>query len=267
MSPAALFDLRGRVALVSGAASGMGRAMSIALAEAGADLMLAGRHLAGLERTAGEIEKLSRRAVPVTCDVSQPDQIRRMFAHLDRDFGRIDFLGNVAGEAVLGAPEDIPLEAVERVNLNVLLSSEAVAQSVGAAQQVRVGVLPNVSASAQQRRTQSVSIVNGSAVEGSPAGRFDGKLAGNYSLLNPTQLSALKSSRLGVDVAEADLKATTQLAQATADKARGVGLVAQIVQGRRDCRTGLCRTVAEVAQGRDRLGRGVALRRRPAHLA
>ena len=54
----ALFDLTGRVALVSGAASGMGRAMAIALAEAGADLMLAGRNIAGLEKTAGEIQKL-----------------------------------------------------------------------------------------------------------------------------------------------------------------------------------------------------------------
>jgi NADP-dependent 3-hydroxy acid dehydrogenase YdfG len=61
-----LFDLSGRVALVSGAGSGMGRAMAIALAEAGADLMLAGRSIAGLEKTAGDIEKLGRRAVVVT---------------------------------------------------------------------------------------------------------------------------------------------------------------------------------------------------------
>jgi len=110
----ALFDLSGRVALVSGAASGMGRAMATALAQAGSDVMLAGRNLAGVEKTAGEIQKLGRRAIAVQCDVSQPEQIRAMFAQLDRDFGRIDFLGNVAGDAVLGAPEDIALEAVER---------------------------------------------------------------------------------------------------------------------------------------------------------
>src|ERR1044071_9055119 len=85
-----MFDLSGRVALVSGAAQGMGRAMAIALAEAGADVMLVGRSLARAEATAAEIEKLGRRAVPVACDVSQPEQIRRMFAQLDRDFGRID---------------------------------------------------------------------------------------------------------------------------------------------------------------------------------
>ena len=51
-----MFDLSGRVAVVSGAASGMGRAMSLALAEAGADLMLADINLEGAEKTAGEIE-------------------------------------------------------------------------------------------------------------------------------------------------------------------------------------------------------------------
>jgi len=126
-----LFDLTGRVALVSGAASGMGRAMAIALAEAGADLMLAGRNLTRLEKTAGEIEKLGRRAAPVVCDVSRPEQIRQMFAQLDRDFGRIDFLGNVAGEAVLGAPEDIALEAVEQTWRNIVFGRFCACQEAG----------------------------------------------------------------------------------------------------------------------------------------
>jgi NAD(P)-dependent dehydrogenase (short-subunit alcohol dehydrogenase family) len=127
----ALFDLTGRVALVSGAASGMGRAMSVALAEAGADLMLAGRNIAGLENTAGEIQKLGRQAVAVKCDVSQPQQIRRMFDQLDRDFGRIDFLGNVAGEAVLGRPEEIPLEAVEQTWRNIVFGRFCCCQEAG----------------------------------------------------------------------------------------------------------------------------------------
>jgi NAD(P)-dependent dehydrogenase (short-subunit alcohol dehydrogenase family) len=126
-----LFDLTGRVALVSGAGSGMGRAMAIALAEAGADLMLVGRSIAGLEKTAGDIEKLGRRAVVATCDVSRPEDIRRIFAQLDRDFGRIDFLGNVAGEAVLGAPEDIPLEAVEQTWRNIVFGRFCACQEAG----------------------------------------------------------------------------------------------------------------------------------------
>ena len=126
-----LFDLSGRVALVSGAASGMGRAMATALAEAGADVMLVGRKLSRVEKTAGEIAKLGRRAVPVECDVSQPDQIRHMFAQLDREFGRIDFLGNVAGEAVLGKPEEIPLEAIEQTWRNIVFGRFCCCQEAG----------------------------------------------------------------------------------------------------------------------------------------
>ncbi len=72
--PHALFDLTGRVALVSGAAQGIGRSMSLAFAEAGAELMLADINETGAQRTAREIETLGRRAVPVRCDVSEPDQ-------------------------------------------------------------------------------------------------------------------------------------------------------------------------------------------------
>src|SRR5437762_3183661 len=101
MGALAMFDLTGRVAVVSGAASGMGRAMALALAEAGADLLLADLHADGAEKTAGEIRQFGRRAVVALCNVSEPEQIRALFAQLDSEFGRIDFLGNVAGEAVL----------------------------------------------------------------------------------------------------------------------------------------------------------------------
>ena len=131
MTQSALFDLTGRVALVSGAARGMGRAMSIALAEAGADVMLADRDIAGVENTADEIRKLGRRAIAVNCDVSEPQQIRRMFAQIDHDFGRIDFLGNVAGDGVLGRPEEIPLEAVERTWRNLVLGRFCCCQEAG----------------------------------------------------------------------------------------------------------------------------------------
>src|SRR5688500_10153697 len=93
-----MFDLSGRVALVSGAARGMGRAMALALAEAGADLLLADLNADGVIATAHEVERLGRRAVPVRCDVSDSDQIMALMARLDEAFGRIDILGNVAGD-------------------------------------------------------------------------------------------------------------------------------------------------------------------------
>jgi NAD(P)-dependent dehydrogenase (short-subunit alcohol dehydrogenase family) len=111
MSPDS-FDLSGRVAVVSGAASGMGRAMSLALAEAGADLMLVDLDADRMGETAQDIEQLGRRAVPVVCDISNLEQIDALFTRLDDEYGRIDFLGNVAGEAVRKRPEEISMDEV-----------------------------------------------------------------------------------------------------------------------------------------------------------
>jgi NAD(P)-dependent dehydrogenase (short-subunit alcohol dehydrogenase family) len=126
-----LFDLSGRVAVVSGAASGMGRAMSLALAEYGADLLLLDLNFEGAEQTAGTIRSLGRQAAAVQCDVSQPEQIRGAFALLDRDFGRIDFLANVAGEGILGKPEEISLEDVEACWRNLVYGRFCMCQEAG----------------------------------------------------------------------------------------------------------------------------------------
>jgi len=126
-----LFDLTTRVALVSGAASGLGRAMSLALAEAGADLMLADINGDGAHHTAKSVAKLGRRAVPVLCDVSDPKHIRALFEKLDREFRRIDFLGNVAGEGVLGPPEEISVDDVERTWRNLVYGRFCMCQEAG----------------------------------------------------------------------------------------------------------------------------------------
>ena len=111
-----LFDLTGKIALVSGAAQGLGRAMALALAEAGADVMLVDRNTEGGTNTAALLANYGRRAAVATCDVSEPEQIRNLFQRLDAEFGRIDFLGNVAGDGVLGIPEEISLADVEQEN-------------------------------------------------------------------------------------------------------------------------------------------------------
>jgi NAD(P)-dependent dehydrogenase (short-subunit alcohol dehydrogenase family) len=126
-----LFDLTGRVALVSGAASGMGRAMSLALAEAGADVMLVDRNAEGVQKTADDIAGMQKKAVATICDVSDPEQIRELFARLDQVFGRIDFLGNVAGDGFAGRPEEISLSDVERTWRNLVLGRFCCCQEAG----------------------------------------------------------------------------------------------------------------------------------------
>jgi NAD(P)-dependent dehydrogenase (short-subunit alcohol dehydrogenase family) len=104
-----LFDLNGRVAVVSGAASGLGKAMATGFAEAGADLVLADIDPEGMRRTAAELEGLGRRVLSAQCDMSEPEQIRAMYGRVDQEFGRVDILANVAG----AARRDVPLELSE----------------------------------------------------------------------------------------------------------------------------------------------------------
>jgi len=129
--PHDLFDLTGRVGLVTGAAQGLGRAMATGLAEAGADVLLADRNGDGVRDTADALAALGRRAVPVACDVADPAQIRTLFARLDDAFGRVDFLGNVAGDGKLGRPEDISLDDVEETWRNLVYGRFCMCQEAG----------------------------------------------------------------------------------------------------------------------------------------
>jgi NAD(P)-dependent dehydrogenase (short-subunit alcohol dehydrogenase family) len=131
MTLPSLFDLSGRVALVSGGARGLGRAMAMAFAEAGADLMLVDLNREGVQQTAREIEQMGRRAVPVVADVGEIEQLKALVAQLDREYGRIDILGNVAGEGILARPEEITLEQVQRVLQALVVGRFWLTQQVG----------------------------------------------------------------------------------------------------------------------------------------
>lgn len=126
-----LFDLRGRVALVTGAAQGMGWAMALALADAGADLLIADINTDLLNTTAESIRKMGRRVLPVTCDVTNIEQVRAMFAELDREFDQLDILGNVAGPGQLGKPEDIDLELMEDIVFGLTVARFCCCQEAG----------------------------------------------------------------------------------------------------------------------------------------
>ena len=126
-----MFDLTGRVALVSGAASGLGKATALAVAEAGADVVLADIDEDGMRTVAGEIESLGRRALPRVCDISEPEQICSMFERIDDEFGRIDFVANIAGEAVRKKPEDISLDEVEWTWRNLVFGRFCCCQQAG----------------------------------------------------------------------------------------------------------------------------------------
>jgi NAD(P)-dependent dehydrogenase (short-subunit alcohol dehydrogenase family) len=100
-----------KVALVTGAGSGIGRASALALMKDGFDMALAGRRKEPLEEVAREGQAMGRKTLVVPTDISNPEQIRALFAKVKETFGRLDLLFNNAG---IGAPavplEDLPLE-------------------------------------------------------------------------------------------------------------------------------------------------------------
>jgi len=100
-----------KVALVTGAGSGIGRSCALALMKDGFDMALAGRRKEPLEEVAKEGQAMGRKTLVVPTDVSSPDQIRALFAKVKETFGRLDLLFNNAG---IGAPavplEDLPYE-------------------------------------------------------------------------------------------------------------------------------------------------------------
>jgi meso-butanediol dehydrogenase/(S,S)-butanediol dehydrogenase/diacetyl reductase len=89
--------LDGKVAIVTGAARGIGRAISVRFAREGADVVVADLNEVGARETAGEIEGLGRRALALGVDVTRGDQIAGMVRRSVERFGRIDVLANNAG--------------------------------------------------------------------------------------------------------------------------------------------------------------------------
>jgi NAD(P)-dependent dehydrogenase (short-subunit alcohol dehydrogenase family) len=96
-------DIAGKVALVTGAATGIGRATAVALAREGASVAVVDRDLAGARATVELIEAAGGRALAVQADVSRPDDIRAMFAAAEDAFGGVDIVHNNAG-LICGEP-------------------------------------------------------------------------------------------------------------------------------------------------------------------
>jgi NAD(P)-dependent dehydrogenase (short-subunit alcohol dehydrogenase family) len=111
-SSGSLFDLTGRVAVVTGAASGLGREIAVGLARHGASVVASDVNDAGLDETVERIRNGGGSAVGTHCDVSDETAVAAMFAFADAEMGRVDILVNDAFLPVTrSVPEDFPLEA------------------------------------------------------------------------------------------------------------------------------------------------------------
>jgi len=126
-----MFTLSGKVAVVSGAAQGMGQATAIATAEAGADVVVVDRNLDGAEATAATCREVGAKTLVAGTDVSSPEAIAELFSLVDTEFGRVDFLGNIAGDGHLCKPENLVIEDLHRVLQNLVVGRFAMCQEAG----------------------------------------------------------------------------------------------------------------------------------------
>lgn len=115
-----MFDLKGKIAVVTGASSGLGADAAIAYAKAGADVALLARRKDKLVEVAREIEALGRKALPVQCDVSSEESVKLATQEVINSFGKVDILLNNAGIAVRGGVHELSEEDWDQsMNINV----------------------------------------------------------------------------------------------------------------------------------------------------
>jgi NAD(P)-dependent dehydrogenase (short-subunit alcohol dehydrogenase family) len=126
------FSLEGKKAFVTGGSQGIGKAVAIGFAEAGADVAIVARGKVKAEEAAHEISKLGVKAITIGADVTVPAQVEAMMAAILKAFGTIDVAFNNAGTAVVGKAEEMSFEDLTKViNVNLIglfLTAQAAAR-------------------------------------------------------------------------------------------------------------------------------------------
>lgn len=110
-----LFSLKGRVALVTGASSGLGKRFAEVLAKQGADVAIVARRLDNLKENAKAIEALGVRCLPIKCDATNESEVIAAVNETVKHFGKIDILINNAGVGINGKAEDVSADDFRKV--------------------------------------------------------------------------------------------------------------------------------------------------------
>ena len=105
-----MFNLNGKIAVVTGASSGLGKDAAIAYAKEGANVCLLARRIEKIESLAKELESLGVKAIALKCDVTNEDEVKSVIEDIINRFGRIDILLNNAGIAIGGGVETLTEE-------------------------------------------------------------------------------------------------------------------------------------------------------------
>ena len=110
-----IFDLTDKIAIVTGGAGGIGKALALGLADAGAAVIVTSRGLGKLEEVAKEIRARGRKSLAISCDTTKVQSIEGMVSRVINEFSRIDILVNAAGIAIRKPAETFPVEDWQKV--------------------------------------------------------------------------------------------------------------------------------------------------------
>ena len=128
------FSLQDQVAIVTGGGTGIGKAISEALAQSGAHVAICSRKMEHLEPTAARVEELGRQSMAIACDVRKEDQVKSVVEQTVKKFGRLDILVNNAGASFVCPIENVSLNgwnAIFGINAaGVFLFSKAACQEI-----------------------------------------------------------------------------------------------------------------------------------------
>jgi NAD(P)-dependent dehydrogenase (short-subunit alcohol dehydrogenase family) len=185
MGVLSIFDLTGKVAIITGGSRGIGSAIAKGFAEAGADVLICARKAPDLQVTSSEIKAMGRQCIPIVADVRNEEEVEKMVERALQEFGKVDILVNNAGGTFMAPLLDLSergWDAVIRENLkSIFLCSKAVAREM-----IKEG---------------KGSIINMSSVAGiqayNPSAPYGAAKAG---IINLTQTMALQWGPCGIRI-------------------------------------------------------------------
>jgi NAD(P)-dependent dehydrogenase (short-subunit alcohol dehydrogenase family) len=126
-----MFDLAGKVAVVVGGHGGIGKAIALGLADAGADVVIASRAMEPLQKVEAEIKAKGRKSLAVSVDIASAKSVADMTAEIKKVFSRVDILVNAAGVAIRKPAETFPIDEFNKVMEINVTGVFTVCQAIG----------------------------------------------------------------------------------------------------------------------------------------